>query len=66
MGGEKMEKVEKVVVFGSDFYTFIIKKKDNSLFENARENCRINIHHLIEGLQLNQVEYEFYKWEVRK
>lgn len=61
-----MKKVEKEVVYDNETIVFIINEKDIALFENAKENCWLDIYFLIEGLEFMQVEFEIAKWEERK
>lgn len=57
-----MKKVKKKVVFDNETFVFIINEKDIALFDNAKENCWLDIYFLIEGLQFMQVDFVIENW----
>lgn len=61
-----MKKRFKKVDFENEYFIFIINEKDNELFENARKRDLKNVYFFIEILDFLEVEFEIFRWGVRK
>ena len=61
-----MKKRFKKVDFENEYFIFIINEKDNALFENATKRDLKNVYFLIEILEFLEVEFEIFRWGVRK